>query len=147
MINKMKISPVGIDLIKSHEGCRFDAYLCPAGIETIGYGHTGRDVHPGMTITQYQADVLLEYDLIRFEAAINQFVKSDINQAQFDALVSFVYNIGVTAFVKSTLLRKVNENPDESTISDEFMRWVRGNGKMLPGLVTRRIKESELYFS
>ena len=113
----------------------------------MGYGHTGRDVHPGMTITQYQADALLEYDLVRFEAAINQFVKSEINQAKFDALVSFVFNIGVTAFVKSTLLRIVNENPDESTISDEFMRWVHGNGKILPGLVKRRISESQLYFS
>jgi len=143
----MKTSQKGIDLIKAHEGCRLEAYVCPAGKNTIGYGHTGKDVFPGMNITQGRAEDLLAKDLERFEVLINQFVTSPINQDQFDALVSFTYNIGGTAFINSTLLKVINKAPDDWAVGTELMRWIRGGGKVLDGLVNRRKAECDLYFS
>ena len=143
----MKISQKGIDLITQFEGCKLQTYLCPAGVLTIGYGHTGKDVHPGMEITHEEAENILFSDLVKYEKAIDQFVFRDLTQCQFDALVSFVFNIGVTAFVKSTLLKCVNVNPDDEKIGIEFMRWIRGGGKVLNGLVARREAETKLYFT
>lgn len=141
---KMKTSNKGIELIKKHEGLRLKAYLCPAGKWTIGYGHT-KDVKPGQVITEEEAERLLRDDLAIAENEINRH-NLDINQNQFDALASFVYNVGVGNFRTSTLLKKIKANPNDESIADEFRRWVYSNGKKLPGLVKRREEEAELYF-
>ena len=141
---KMKISDNGIELIKKHEGLRLEAYLCPAGKPTIGYGHT-KDVKLGDVITEEEAEQLLREDLIVVENEINKH-NLDINQNQFDALVSFVYNVGVGNFRTSTLLKKIKTDPNDKTIANEFKRWVYSNGKKLPGLVKRREEEAKLYF-
>ena len=141
----MKTSPKGIALIKEFEGLRLKAYKCPGGVWTIGYGHTA-GVKPGMTITEEQAEQLLKEDLIVFEKAVNNQNLS-INQNQFDALVSFTYNVGTGNFSSSTLLRKVRANPLDNSIMDEFLRWVYSKGRDLPGLQRRRLAEMKLYFS
>ena len=141
----MKTSPKGITLIKEFEGLRLKAYLCPGGVWTIGYGHTA-GVKPGMTITEEQAEQFLKEDLIVFEKAVNNQNLS-INQNQFDALVSFTYNVGTGNFSSSTLLREVRMNPLDNSIMDEFLRWVYSKGRVLPGLQRRRLAEVKLYFS
>lgn len=141
----MKVSNKGIELIKQFEGCRLHAYLCPAGIPTIGYGHT-QGVNIDDIITQSQADSLLKKDLEKYANFVNIY-HLDINQNQFDALVSFVYNLGPGNFKKSTLLRKIKNSPNDETIRKEFMKWVRAGGKVLEGLKKRRLAESNLYFS
>ena len=141
----MKTSPKGIALIKEFEGLRLKAYLCPGGVWTIGYGHTV-GVKPGMTITEEQAEQFLKEDLIVFEKAVNNQNLS-INQNQFDALVSLIYNIGIGNFQKSTLLRKARINANDNSIMDEFLRWVYSKGRVLPGLQRRRLCEMKLYFS
>jgi lysozyme len=141
----MKTSPKGIALIKEFEGLRLKAYLCPGGVWTIGYGHTA-GVKPGMTITEEQAEQFLKEDLIVFERAVNNHNLS-INQNQFDALVSLIYNIGIGNFQKSTLLRKARINANDNSIMDEFLRWVYSKGRVLPGLQSRRLREMKLYFS
>jgi lysozyme len=140
----MKTSDNGIELIKRFEGLRLKAYLCPAGKPTIGYGHT-EGVKPGQTITEEEAEQLLREDLIVVENEINKH-NLDINQNQFDALASFVYNVGVGNFRTSTLLKKIKADPNDKTIANEFKRWVYSNGKKLPGLVKRREEEAKLYF-
>lgn len=140
----MKTSDNGIEFIKKHEGLRLKAYLCPAGKPTIGYGHT-EGVKPGQTITEEEAEQLLREDLIVVENEINKH-NLDINQNQFDALVSFVYNVGVGNFRTSTLLKKIKTDPNDKTIANEFKRWVYSNGKKLPGLAKRREEEAKLYF-
>ena len=140
----MKTSDKGIGLIKRFEGLRLKAYLCPAGKPTIGYGHT-KDVKLGDVITEKEAEQLLLEDLIVVENEINKH-NLDINQNQFDALVSFVYNVGVGNFRTSTLLKKIKTDPNDKTIANEFKRWVYSNGKKLPGLVKRREEEAKLYF-
>jgi len=142
---KMKISDNGIELIKKHEGLRLEAYLCPAGKWTIGYGHT-KGVKPGQVVTKEEAERLLREDLIVVENEINRH-NLNINQNQFDALASFVYNVGVGNFRTSTLLKKIKANPNDKTIANEFKRWVYSNGKKLPGLVKRREEEAKLYFT
>jgi len=142
----MEISQKGIDLIKRFEGCRLSAYKCPAGILTIGYGHTGSDVHPGMTITQNEADMLLKMDLVIHCNNVNNLVKVPLTQNQFDALVSFDFNVGYGALKTSTLLRLLN-NKDYKGASEQFGRWVWGGGRILPGLVNRRKAEKELFIS
>lgn len=140
----MKTSDKGIKLITAHEGLRLEAYKCPAGVYTIGYGHT-RTARPGMVITRHRAEELLKDDLVTAENAVNnQNLK--LNQNQFDALVSFVFNVGSGNFRTSTLLRKVKANVDDPSIADEFMRWNKANGRVLFGLVRRREEESNLYF-
>ena len=141
----MKTSPKGIALIKEFEGLRLKAYKCPGGVWTIGYGHTA-GVKPGMTITEEQAEQLLKEDLIVFERAVNNQNLS-INQNQFDALVSLIYNIGIGNFQKSTLLRKARINANDNSIMDEFLRWVYSKGRVLPGLQRRILREMKLYFS
>lgn len=139
----MKLSQTGLDLIKKFEGCELKAYKCPAGIWTIGYGHTGK-VTQGQTITQKQADELLEKDVQRFVDGVKRVVKVDINQNQFDALVSFAYNCGVDALKTSTLLKYLNAKQfDKAAL--EFDRWNKGGGKVLPGLVNRRAAERALF--
>jgi lysozyme len=142
----MKTSKRGIDLLKAHEGLRLTAYKCPAGVLTIGYGHTGTDVTAGKTITQAEAEQLLRNDLAWAEEAVNSELPG-INQNQFDALVSFTYNVGAGAFKGSTLLRKAKANANDPAIRSEFSKWKKGGGQVLPGLVKRRAAEAELYFS
>ena len=143
----MKTSNKGIDLIKKYEGLRLKAYKCPAGVWTIGYGHTGADVAEGLEITEERADELLLSDIAQFENHVNSVVKSTIKQNQFDALVSFAFNLGGLSIKNSTLLKRVNANPIDPAISDEFAKWVNAGGKRLAGLVKRRAEEAELYFS
>jgi len=138
-----KINDAGLALIKQFEGCELRAYRDPVGVLTIGYGHTGPDVTPGMTITQDQADALLRKDVARFEKAVAGMAKAATDN-QFDALVSFAYNLGEEALRRSTLLRKHNEG-DYAGAKAEFARWVNAGGKKLNGLVKRRASEAALY--
>lgn len=140
----MTTSKTGLALIAAHEGLKLKAYLCPAGVPTIGYGHT-KGVRMGDTITPDQADKFLREDSADAEKAVNaQNLK--INQNQYDALVSFTFNVGVGNFGKSTLLKKVKANADDPAIRNEFARWNKGGGKVLPGLTRRRKEEADLYF-
>lgn len=139
----MKISNEGLNLIKKYEGLRLQAYLCPANVWTIGYGHTGDDVEEGMEISEEEATDLLLKDLNRFEPVINK-VESPLTQSMYDALVSFTYNVGGGAFLKSTLLRKLAVR-DYVGAADEFPRWNKGGGRVLNGLVRRRAEEKALF--
>lgn len=150
----MKITNIGangINLIKHFEGFYGNPYICPAGVPTIGYGTTfwlnGSKVTLKDTpITEAHASELLAKTLIQFEQYVDVYCVDSLNQHQFDALVSFCYNLGPVNLKSSTLLKKVNENPVDTSIRDEFMKWVYGGGKILPGLVTRREAEANLYF-
>lgn len=143
--NKLK------ELVKEFEGCSLKAYNCPAGIWTIGYGNTqyenGKAVKKGEVITLERAEQLLEVILIKFVQQIGELVKSKVNQNQKDALTDFAYNCGVGNLRSSTLLKKVNADPNDKTIRTEFEKWTRANGKVLNGLVKRRTAEANLYFS
>ena len=141
----MKTSPKGIALIKEFEGLRLKAYKCPGGIWTIGYGHTAGVKH-GMVISERQAEEYLKADLIAFEKYLNGLGLA-LDQNQFDALISFIYNVGTGNFSSSTLLRNVKANPLDNSIMDEFLRWVYSKGRVLPGLQRRRLAEMKLYFS
>jgi lysozyme len=141
----MKTSTNGIAFIKRHEGLRLQAYQCSAGKWTIGYGHTG-GVQQGDAITLAQANAYLVADLAKFEAAVNAAGIPNLRQNQFDALVSLVYNIGVANFITSQLYRKVKENPNDSTLRVEFMKFIHANKKPNEGLRKRRAAEVELYF-
>ena len=129
-------------LIKQFEGLRLEAYRCPAGVWTIGYGHTA-GVRQGMKITEAEAERLLAEDLKPVLEALPEGL-SDNRRA---ALASFVFNVGVGAFSGSTLRRMIVENADNPRIADEFARWRYGGGKVIPGLVARRRAEAELYFT
>lgn len=139
----MRTSQKGIDLIKKFEGCRLEAYKCPAGIWTIGYGHT-KGVKGGMIISREQAKEFLREDLRIFEQAVEACVKVPLSQNQFDALVSFCYNCGSGALKTSTLLRLLNEGK-YSEAGEQFLRWNKAGGKVLVGLTRRREKERELF--
>lgn len=141
----MRTSQRGINLIKQHEGLRLEAYRCPAGIYTIGYGHTA-GVRRGDIIDEQKAEQLLAEDLKKFEAVVNRECPG-VSQNQFDALVSFTFNLGETNLRKSTLLKCVKANPDGQNIYTEFLRWNKSKGEVLPGLIRRRKAEADLYFS
>lgn len=141
----MKSTNYAILLIKSFEQLRLNSYLCPAGVWTIGYGHTD-GVNQGMLITEKTADGFLKQDIRNAEHCINQ-MDVYLTQEQFDALVSFVFNVGVQAFNTSTLKKKILKNPNDPTIDDEFRRWVYAGNKKLPGLIKRREQEIQLYYS
>lgn len=143
----MQVSGKGINLIRHFEGLELEAYPDPAtGGEpyTIGYGHTGSDVYLGLTITEEKALELLSEDLRKFEKAVNDKVKVDLTQDQFDALVSFTYNCGPTNLAKSTLLKKLNKK-DYQGAADEFPKWRKANGKVMKGLERRRAAERALF--
>lgn len=144
-MNFMKISEEGLLLIKRFEGCKLQSYLCPAGVWTIGYGHTV-GVKKGQTITQAQADQMLADDLVQYEQAVMGLVNDEdkLTSNQFSALVSFAYNCGVANLRSSTLLRKVNAK-DYVGAANEFGKWVNGGGKVLSGLVRRREAERALF--
>lgn len=139
-----------LPIIKKYEGLRLTSYLCPSGLATIGYGATfyenGSRVQLGEKITIDRADSLLLMQIKLFENEVKRTVKSALNDNQLGALVSFCFNIGGGAFSKSTLAKKANANPNDPTIRAEFMRWTRGGGKVLPGLVKRREAEANLYY-
>lgn len=141
----MEISKNGIDLIVKFEGLRLNAYRCPAGVWTIGVGHTGKDVHEGQTITREKAYELLKLDLRRFENSVNKLVRRELRQCEFDALVSLVFNIGTGNFSKSTLLKKINSNAKDEEIFKEWRKWRLAGGKVLAGLVKRREAEIQLF--
>lgn len=141
----MRTSQRGINLIKAHEGLRLEAYRCPAGIYTIGYGHTA-GVRRGDVIDERRAEQLLAEDLKKFEVVVNRECPG-VNQNQFDALVSFTFNLGETNLRKSTLLKCVKANPNNPNIRTEFLRWNKSKGEVLPGLIRRRKAEADLYFS
>lgn len=141
----MQTSKKGIEFIVKEEGLVLSSYLCPAGVLTIGVGHTGKDVKKGMTITKEKALELLENDLQKFENAVNKYVITDLKQHEFDALVSFAFNVGTQAFKNSTLLKRINNNEDTESIKREFYKWKYGGGKVLPVLVARRKREYLLF--
>lgn len=151
------INAAGLSLLEESEGCVLYAYddvndnrIEPGdpieGTLTIGYGHTGRDVHPGQTITQAEAEALLQADLRTFELAVNNMVTHNITPNQFSALVSFAYNEGAGALHGSTLLRLLNAG-DTRGAAAQFGMWVSVDGHVLPGLVERRAKERALFLS
>jgi GH24 family phage-related lysozyme (muramidase) len=141
----VKISEAGLSLIKSFEGCVLTAYLDAVGIWTVGYGHTGPSVHRGLTITQKLAEDILAQDVRRFELGVLNNVKVNLNQNEFDALVSFSFNVGVNALKNSTLLRLLNDGADRSIVAAEFLRWNKGEDKVLEGLTRRRQAEKALF--
>lgn len=151
----MKTNLAGIDLIKRFEGLRLAAYLCPAGIPTIGYGHTG-DVNLGQYITEHQADVILQHDLEKFEEILEKAVRVKLNANQHAALVSLVFNVGpgkkgvrdgiveLKSGKPSTLLRFLNDG-QYAAAAAQFSKWIHAGGKVLPGLVKRRAAEAALF--
>lgn len=139
----MRTSEKGVALIKKYEGCKLTAYKCPAGIWTIGYGTT-KDVQKGQTITQARADELLVQDLRKFESVVND-LHINLRQQQFDALISWIYNLGAGNFAVSTFKKKItNLNADEA-ITDELVKWVNAGGKPLLGLKRRRVEEANMW--
>lgn len=134
----------GIEMLKKFEGCRLEAYRCPAGVWTIGYGHT-QGVKEGMKISQAEAERMLVKDLEYYEQMVGMMVTVELTPHQVDALTSFAYNCGVAALRKSTLLKLVNQNPKDPKIRDAFMMWTKAGGKVLPGLVRRREAEADLF--
>lgn len=149
----MQVSDKGLALIKRFEGCSLKAYPDPAtggAPWTIGYGWTrpvdGVAVHPGMEINQAKAERLLRCGVVSYEQDISKLVRVRINQNQFDALVCLAWNIGTRAFSTSTLLQKLNGG-DYPGAADQFLRWVNAGGREMPGLVTRRRAERDLFLS
>lgn len=149
----MKTSQKGIDLIKSFEGWYAAPYKDPIGIATIGYGFT---YYPGTrrkvtmqdpALTKQQGEDMLREVLVTYENDVLRLVKAPLNQNQFDALVSFTFNLGGGSLAKSTLLNKINKNPCDPSIRAEFAKWRLAGGKVLAGLVRRRKAEADLYFS
>ncbi len=140
----MNFNKAGMELLKSFESCKLKAYKCPAGIWTIGWGHTGKDVREGLEISQIQADALLQKDLNHFIGAVSALLKHNINDNRFSALVCFAYNVGVAALAKSLLLVAINKNEYESA-AKQFMRWNHADGKIVDGLTRRRQAERELF--
>jgi lysozyme len=141
----MRASEILIEALKGFEGCRLRAYKCPAGVWTIGYGHT-KGVKEGQVITSAQAESLLRGDLRVYESGVEQ-LGVPLTQCQFDALVDFAYNLGLDALRRSTLLTKIRLGASEAEIRKEFMRWVNAGGKRLPGLVRRREWEANRFFA
>lgn len=140
----MRTSPEGIEHIKRWEGYREAAYLCSGGKWTVGYGHTGVDVTRDTRVTRDEAERLLRRDLIHAEMVVNARVEVPLTQHQFDALVSFVYNVGADAFRRSTLLRKLNRG-DYAAVPVELAKWVHAGGRKVEGLVNRRAAEAGLW--
>ena len=139
----MKTSKSGIEMIKKWEGLSLTSYTDSVGVWTVGYGHT-KTAKPHMRITEKQAEELLIQDLKSHEVFVNRYVKVELNQNQFDALSSFVFNLGGGSLQKSTLLKKLN-NKDYKGASAEFDKWVNAGGKRLQGLINRRADERKLF--
>ena len=146
----MQTSDKGIALIKQFEGCKLTAYQDSVGVWTIGYGWTqpvdGKPIRAGMTIKQETAERLLKTGLVSYERDVSRLVKVSLTQGQFDALVSFTYNLGARSLSTSTLLRKLNAG-DYAGAADQFLRWNKAGGKVLNGLTRRREAERALFLS
>lgn len=144
----MKINRAGIELIKEFEGLRLEAYKCPAGVWTIGYGHTSAAGPPavtsGMKITADEAADILVVDLVKYETAVMNALKRSPNENQFSAMVSLCYNIGPKAFATSTVVRKFNAGDVEGAAA-AFRLWKKSKGEVLTGLVRRRQVEIDLF--
>ena len=141
--NNMKISQEGIALIKKFEGCKLESYLCAANVPTIGYGST-KDIKMGMTISQERAEELLLRDLEVYEDAVNKAVELPLHQHQFDALVSWTFNLGGANLNASTMLKVLNQGAYED-VPYQMKRWNKAGGKVLEGLTRRRLAESLLF--
>lgn len=146
-----KIDANGINLIIKFEGFSSTPYLCAAGVPTIGFGTTRYNDGKKVTlkdkpITKEEATELLKFQLIGYEQAVDAMTTDKVNQNQFNALVSFAYNLGTQALKKSSLLKRVNSNTWDSKIDAEFLKWVFAGGKKLKGLIKRRTEESRIYF-
>ncbi|MGH6933290.1 MAG: lysozyme [Dongiaceae bacterium] len=139
----MNLGPRGLALIKRFESLRLDAYRDSGGVWTIGYGHTGQ-VKPDDQVTEVRAEALLKSDVAGAESVVNRLILVPLNQSQFDALASLVFNIGGAAFATSTLRRRVHSN-DHLTVPTEFCKWRHDNGVPLLGLLRRRVAEAALY--
>jgi lysozyme len=145
-----KLNKQGLDLIKQFEGLKLTAYLCSANVPTIGYGtiryKNGDKVKLGDTCTIEQAETYLKDDVAQFELAVDAMCTDSLNQNQFNALVSFAYNLGAGALKSSTLLKTVNSDPSNKAIKGEFSKWINAGGRPVKGLVIRREKEANHYF-
>ena len=139
----MITSQNGIELIKKFEGCKLSAYRDAVGVPTIGYGTT-QGVTMGMTITKEKAEEFLKRDVKSIESALNKLGKN-FKQNQFDALVSWIYNLGLGSFGKSTMKKKIVENASDIDITDQLIRWVNAGGKPLLGLKKRRVAEANMF--
>lgn len=142
----MTSSDILISALKQFEGCRLTSYRCPAGVLTIGVGHT-YGVKPGQKITMAQAESLLRGDLLKFEREVSALGLGTLTQGQFDALVDFCFNCGTANLKSSTLLKKIRAHASESEIRYQFSRWNKASGKELPGLTKRRKWEADRFFS
>jgi len=142
-VNNLSLDEEGLNLIKKWEGLRLEAYLCSANVWTIGYGHT-RTAKPGMKITEKRANELLREDVRKFENLINRIVTVPLTQNQFNALVSWAFNVGEGAVRNSTLIRKLNSG-DYDAVPAELMRWNKINGQVNRGLTNRRAAEVGLW--
>lgn len=141
----MRLSDYAFEKLKEFEGLRLEAYVCAGGKCTIGYGHT-KGVREGQKIDKFAASKLLQEDVEYFERFLaEEPYAEDITQGQWDALVSFIFNLGIGNFKSSTLRKKILRDIDEPSIPDEFRRWVYSNGKVLKGLVKRREWEAQTY--
>jgi lysozyme len=141
----MKINAKGLELIKSFEGLRLEAYKCPANVWTVGYGSTGPHVKPGLVITPGEAERLLMNDLSRFEAGVAAMVTgAPTSEDEFAALVALSFNIGLNALARSTVLRR-HKQGNKVGAANAFLMWNKAGGRVLPGLVRRREAERELY--
>jgi lysozyme len=145
-VNNLTYSKTGLALTEQFEGCRLTAYQDQVGVWTIGYGHTGPDVTPGLTITQQQAEDLLASDVSSAASAVNNFVTVQLTQNEFDALVDFVFNLGSGAFAKSTLLRSLNAG-QFATAAAQFDEWDHAGGAVVAGLLRRRQAETNLFIA
>lgn len=140
----MTINEAGLALIRTFEGCKLNAYQDVVGIWTIGYGHTGHEVVKGMTITQDQAEYLLEHDLNTTERGVSKLVETgEATENQISALICFAYNVGLHNLATSTLLMKVNNN--DLSACEEFSKWCHAGGKIIHGLQLRREAERALF--
>lgn len=142
-MNFMKISQKGIDLIKKFEGCKLYAYRDSVGVPTIGYGHI-KNVKMGMSITQQQAEQFLKEDIVPIEKELNGLC-INFSQNHFDALCSFVFNLGVGNFNSSTLKKYIVANRSDIEIAGQIVRWVNAGGKPLLGLKKRRVEEANMF--
>jgi lysozyme len=141
----MKLNAEGVALIKSYESCRLTAYICPGGIWTIGYGHTGAEVHDGLSITPQEAENLLAVDLLTFDATVARLCPR-ATAAQHAALTSLCFNIGPAAFARSSVVRLHNADKFAEA-AQAFALWNKAKGRVIPGLVARRAQEAALYLS
>jgi lysozyme len=147
----MRLNNAGYLLICKFEGLSLTPYLCSAKVPTIGYGNCyykngQRVTMQDKAITKPQAFEMFKFIADKFAVKVNELIKSNVNQNQFNACVSLSYNIGLNAFSKSTLLKKVNFNPDDLTIKNEFLKWNKAGGKEVKGLTNRREQESQIYY-